>query len=206
MRDCRNDAENELFFEGPYPAVLKKIEIVPIENGDSNVMFTFIVFENNDYKEYVHTCKNIFTNGRYDFREYCLSMIRSGLDDEESLQMSIDEADMNHWIGCYYEVDTFDDEFDKTPECYVQESYLYEIDFYGTKEEKEREDCYIYYCKLFEQYESEITAQMKKKIPEELNNYMKETINRTNIKPEREIRLYSDEYFDKYFIIDDEEF
>lgn len=195
-----------------YPALLKNIEVVlsgeeDSEDEDSNVVFTFIVWNGSVFKEFTHTCKNIFSDGQYDFREYCLSFIKSYKYDydDELYEEILNEMDMNKWIGCFFEVGAIEYRrgINKFSSCRVYGDYIYYIEYDDEDEEefiqyeKEKKDTAESYRKIFEKYKPDIDVLKETPVPKELNKYMRETINRTDLVSEKykDVPPYSPERY-----------
>lgn len=173
---------NEEWFEVQehYPAKLSKIDVVSLKNGDCNVIFTFLVWNGYNFKEFTHTCKEIYSEqGQYWFRRFCAFML-GFMEEHDSWYEIVYKADMNDWMG--YDmvvtvIDTDNPVIDDVIESFVTYDYLEE------EEQKEMDERFSF------DYET-IFKDIKIKrgsVPEEINEHMRAVLNKHHLENKDEI-------------------
>ena len=154
--------------------LLSRIEVVPGENGDCDIVFTFIVWNGYIFKEFTHTCKEIYSEqGQYYFRRFCVTML-GGMEDEDSWYEIVYKADMNDWAGCDMVVTVIDADkpiIENVFSSFVSYDYLYEEDQKDLDEEFSFD-----YKTIFQDIKIKHGS-----VPEEINEHMRVVLNKHHL-------------------------
>ena len=132
LETVSNPTEKDHFSaEMPYPSVITRIYSEPDGENDCMVNFIFLVFNGYVLKEIKHTCTNVFTSGKENFKNFCEALLFDSDRDEyaDGKEHWNDSFDLNYFVGLGFIVYVIDDDIQKICQCYYSEKEYLGWDF-----------------------------------------------------------------------------